>query len=330
MTRPIQTDPESGAALFSTLLIIAAMTVAALVAITALTSALQLARVGDARTEGYWQVRSAETVGQAIVAELVGRTEGNLTDRTPGLGEPIEFPLREGGLVTARIRDASNCFNLNAIAVAGDGGWSVNGDAMEDFERLILALDLTLYDAQRLSEALADWIDSDTLVRPNGAEDAAYSQLEIPYRTGSAPLQGWRELRAIGPFTPEIIELLRPVACVRPSYRQTVLNLNTLTPLQAPLLVSLYAEDLSVQEARRVIEQRPTTGWSDELELREIDVIKAIAVNRFNPGAVDTRSSWFSVDGSVYISGLHNRFELLYAVESNGNTALVWRRYGED
>lgn len=323
-------DRETGAALFSTLLIIAAMTIAALVATTALTSALQLARTGDARTDGYWQVRSSEVAGQAILAELIDRTEGNLTERTPGLGEVIEFPLQSGGLVSARILDATNCFNLNALAVPGDGGWAVNADALEDFRNLLLALDLSLYEADQLADALADWIDTDSLVRPNGAEDPAYSQLDLPYRTAGAPLQSWRELRAIGPFTPELIERLRPVACVRPAYQQTVLNINTMTPEQAPLLSALYASDLTPQDARRVLEQRPTTGWTSSEELREVDIIKAITLTQINPGAVDTRSTWFGVDGSVYTSGLHNRFELLYAVDSDGRTVLVWRRYGED
>lgn len=330
MTHRPDTDPESGAALFSTLLIIAAMTIAALVAMTALTSALQLARIGDSRTDGFWQVRSSEVAGQAILADLIDRTDGKLTERTPGLGEVIEFPLQSGGLVSARIQDGTNCFNLNALAVPGDGGWAINDDALDAFKALLLALDLSLYEADQLSGALADWIDTDSLVRPNGAEDPGYSQLDPPYRTAGAPLQGWRELRAIGPYTPELIERLRPVACVRPTYRQSVLNINTLTPLQAPLLSALYASELTPQDARRVLEQRPTTGWSSIEELREVDIIKAITLTQIDPGAVDTRSTWFRIDGSVYTSGLHNRFELLYAVESDGRTALVWRRYGED
>lgn len=60
---------------------------------------------------------------------------------------------------------------------------------------------------------------------------------------------------------------LRPFVCALPTSQLSPLNLNSLRPEDAPLLVMLTDGALSLSGARRVIAARPAAGWSSVFEL---------------------------------------------------------------
>ena len=320
---------DEGAALLSVLLLVAAMSVAALVAVEAIARATELARLTRDRGEVQWMLRSGETVGGVLVKDVLVRSEGHINAATPGLGEVFSFPV-DRGVVTVRIGEASNCFNLNALAEPGDGGWSVVDGELQAYKRLIMALGFGNYEADVLGDSLADWIDSDGSSRGNGAEDAYYSELEKPYRAAGTPLENIRELRAIGPYTPELIAQLAQLVCVRPTSEQSVLNLNTLTDIQSPLLVALLTPEISAETAFDLISRRPATGWFTLEAFLSEPEMNALATERLRLGTVSVQSTHFLVTGSVTMSDLEIPFEYHYGPGENEAVQLLWRRTGED
>ena len=322
-------DRESGAALLSILLVVAAMSVVALVAVEAITRATRLATITTDRAENFWYVRSSEAAGGSLVSELLRLTEGRLVDVTPRVGQPITFPL-EDGVIMAQLDDASNCFNLNALASREDDVWTVDETEYNRLNRTLTAYGFGGYEADEMSDAIADWIDSDTLSRPNGAEDAYYTALDPAYRSAGGPLESMRELLSIGPFTPERFEAVRPILCVRPSRDPSVLNINTLRPEQSALLTGLFSAELEPEVARRLIEERPLGGWPSTEAFLAMEAVQQITESEIDSGAIDVLSRQFSIIGSVSVSQLVTRFELLYEVDNTGRGALVWRRYGDE
>jgi general secretion pathway protein K len=72
-------------------------------------------------------------------------------------------------------------------------------------------------EAVRLSDAMADWIDSDERPAPNGAEDDVYRAGPVPYRPPNRLIGDVSELRAVRGMTPVLYQRLRPWLCALPA-----------------------------------------------------------------------------------------------------------------
>ncbi|MEL6956418.1 MAG: type II secretion system minor pseudopilin GspK [Pseudomonadota bacterium] len=322
-------ERESGAALLSVLMVVAAMSVVALVSVEAIARATRLAQLTSTRTDVFWFARSAEAAGKVYVSDLYELTNGRLSDATPRIGEPIT-QVTETGALTARLDDATNCFNLNALVEPSDIGWTVQPAALGQLETLFSAMGLGQYESDQMAHALADWIDSDTVSRPSGAEDGYYGGLEPSYRTPGGLLENIREVKAVGPFDGERYRMAKTVLCVRPDRNQSVLNVNTLQPEQAGLLTALFSSELEPEIARQLIASRPLGGWPTIDAFLALEPITEIASDAMSVSTVDVVSSHFSILGEVSTSGQITRFELLYGIDNDSSAALLWRRYGDD
>lgn len=320
---------DTGAALLSVLLVVAAMSVVVLIAVDAVSRATRLAALTNERTEHFWVTRSAEAAGLSYVARLLENTDGRLNDATPLVGEVVTQPL-DSGTIALRLDEATNCFNLNALAETSELGWTADEREVERLQALFEARGFGPYESDQLAHSIADWIDTDTVSRPAGAEDAYYAGLEPSYRTAGTPLENIRELKSIGPFIQDSYDAVQAITCVRPDVGQSVLNLNTLRPDQAALLTAFFSSELAEDTAREVIEARPLGGWEDVAEFLELPEIQQISAEFKNPSAIDIVSSFFSLSGEVVISQQTTRFELLYGVDETDTAKLLWRRYGED
>lgn len=321
---------ERGAALLSVLLIVAAMTVAAVVAMDAVSRSVALAKASQSRGQAYWFARSAEAISVAAVQELESLTAMNLTPETPRLGEVVTFNAGTA-LIEARLSDATNCFNLNGLAA------SLNEDASNDptnsveaYSRLLEGVGLFASDADVLVDSVADWIDLDSQPRTRGAEDGYYASQSPPYRTSGTLLENRRELRAIMGYTDEVRAAIAPVTCVRPEIDQSSLNVNMLTEEQAPLLVALYSSGLDAEDAKRVLFRRPQGGWPDIESFKAEPLIQQIAPDNRNDALIDVRSQYIRVDGFVSYDSGRLPFEILLAAKPNEPVRVLWRRYGDE
>lgn len=148
---------------------------------------------------------------------------------------PTEVP---GGKITGRLRDMNGCLNINQL-IRGD---TVNEVERQRWDRLLQILKLDV----GLTEAVIDWIDSDSTPLPRGAEDLSYLLLTPPYRAANQPMRHVSELRLVRGIDAEVFAALEPHVCAAPA--ESALNVNTAS-LQ--VLMSL-APDMSEVIARRL------------------------------------------------------------------------------
>ncbi|MDH5513412.1 MAG: type II secretion system minor pseudopilin GspK, partial [Gammaproteobacteria bacterium] len=163
------------------LALITAMLVVAVAATTAAYLALD---------QQIWQ-RQTENLSERAQAEVVraGALEWAITILAKDAKESKSDNLKEdwakklpslpveGGLVTGEIVDAQSKFNLNNL-VSDNEPSALN---IGIFQHLLKSLDID----PNLSDAVIDWIDSDTNARPGGAEDIDYLQTKTPYRAAN-------------------------------------------------------------------------------------------------------------------------------------------------
>ncbi len=319
---------ERGAALITVLLIIAAMSVVAVGLTQIVSQATQRARLLDAQAQLRFHAVSAEQVAISHLGGLIAQVGGRLSEVTPGLGEAQIFPI-EGGQVTVVARDASNCFNVNSL-VLGRPETELTGEdkAIVDFREMVEEAGFDPGEASALTSALVDWMDSDNVPGPSGAEDAFYLG-ELPaYRTSGQPLADLSELRAIRGFHGAPIQALEPLICVREvpvAPTRPSLNINTLQPEQAPLLVLAFSGALRIDEARRVIAARPTGGWPELEAFLEEPEIANIAPDSRRLEMLSTVSRYMEVRADVAYRGQTMSLKILLEAQPGENVRTLRR-----
>lgn len=293
---------ESGAALLAVLLLVA---VTGAIAAAAM-EGLRLSRAVAANATALDQARAhADGVEQLTLLTLDDLVAGNPERTMLGTGwngAVRRIPMPGGALAEARLRDGGNCFNINSV-VEGEpqGMLARRPSGVAQFIGLMMVLGTGESDARRVAEAAADWVDSDTVPGPGGAEDEAYSGGDEPYRTANSLFVEPSELRAVAGMTPELYRGLSPWLCALPVSDLAPINLNTLTPDQAPLLAMLAPGQISLDRARAVLGQRPAGGWGSQVEFWRIGAMRGLAVPLDVQLQPQLRTRWFALDLRVQL-----------------------------
>lgn len=96
---------------------------------------------------------------------------------------------------------------------------NVNRASVEELGRFLIALRIDAGDADRLSQAIADWRDADSEHRARGAEVDRYLEEDRAILPANGPFAAVTELRHVIGMTPEILERIEPMVTVDGSGR---------------------------------------------------------------------------------------------------------------
>lgn len=197
--------------------------------------------------------------------------------------------------------NANNSNNNTANAGRQRSGNNPAGtitDQMTAFMQMLTVADLQIssYEAETLRDSLADWLDEDSQMRPYGAEDADYEAKSPPYLAANRLMTSQSELRLVNGVKPQWMRKLMPLVCVIPDEDSLTINVNTLTEARAPVLAGLTG--LNIDQARSLINGRPSNGWKNPDDFLAEPVINTLNLN-------NTQRSWFSVTTQYFI--LHTK-----------------------
>ena len=294
---------ERGAALLTVLLLVAVMAVVASTALERLALATRMTGNGGAVDQARAFADAASEVARLKIGDLVAASPGKTTLAGNWMGTPQTIPM-PGGMATARVSDGGNCFNLNSV-VAGDSeaNLKVRPVGVAQFQALLQALGVDARQAQGAAASLADWIDTDSVPQPGGAEDEVYAQAARPYRAANRFMVDPSELRAVAGVTPAIYDLVRPWICALPTADLSPININTLLPDQAPLFAMLLQGQLSVAQARQLLAQRPAEGYGSTVQFWAPLAAQGISPLEEAANQVKLTTGFFRVDVSVNVGG---------------------------
>jgi general secretion pathway protein K len=174
------------------------------------------------------------------------------------------------GVVSGKIIDSSNCFNINALVSRNNNTYKPNKENIAIFERL---LSLSEIESNLIDEAIdqiIDWIDADDNPRAFGLEDYYYSgPLNNPKEYTSArifySIQEIKSLPAIRDIGWQVFE---KYFCALPDNDLSI-NINTITGNKSLLLSSLF-ENLPYSDAEYVIDNIPEDGIKNLNELSNL------------------------------------------------------------
>jgi general secretion pathway protein K len=293
-------ERERGAALLAVLVVVAVTGALAAAGMEKLRLSAALAANGAALDQARGYALGLEQLLALTVEDVQAKSPGRTTLAGGWNGRSRSFPLPNGAIATAQVRDGGNCFNLNGL-VSGDPvtGLRAEPAGIARFARLMTLIGIPEPEAARIADSAADWADTDGTPRPLGAEDPDYAAAERPYRAANTWFAEPSELRAVAGVTPESYARLRPWICALPAAGPGTINVNTLAPAEAPLLAMLDAR-LGLEEARRAIAARPQAGWSN-VE----DFARAARLQLPQPALAQlgVRTDWFAFDLRVELDG---------------------------
>jgi general secretion pathway protein K len=198
-------------------------------------------------------------------------------DLTENWAKPLPPLAVEGGQVTGLITDAQGLFNLNNLVRNG----KPSAPDIGIFQHLLLSFSID----PNLTDAVVDWIDTDSNTLPYGAEDLDYLQMKTPYRAANQPMQSVDELRLVRGYTPEIVEKLRPWITALP--QPTEINVNT-APKE---VLSALFYTLPAPAIEQIVSQRP---YKDQAELAK-KIQELAAGKEIPPAFYGVKSSCFEV-----------------------------------
>ena len=163
------------------------------------------------------------------------------------------IPL-DNGQVRGAIVDAQARLNVNAL---GDSG------ARADLERARI----TRLFAQRggpvgAVDAIADWIDRDSIVRDGGAEDAFYASRQAPGLAANAAVSRVAELAEVKGVTTTTLAAVAPFLAALPA--GTPVNVNT----ASPEVLTAIVDKLDGESLAKLLAARAQSPFNNLAEFR--------------------------------------------------------------
>ena len=177
------------------------------------------------------------------------------------------FELNQG-VVTGKISDASNCFNINAIVKKVNNDFKPNEKNIEVFRRLMSFNEVDLNLADEAIDQIIDWIDKDSNPRAYGLEDYYYSgPLNNPKEyTASRLFYSVAELKSLPAIRSIGWEIFNKNFCALPD-NSLKININTLKINNDYLFSSMF-KNMSFTDAQYILDNIPEEGFKDITELK--------------------------------------------------------------
>ncbi|WP_407352264.1 type II secretion system minor pseudopilin GspK [Luteimonas sp. R10] len=317
---------QRGIALLTVLLLVAVMAVLVMGVLDDIRFGLRRADNAQSVAQAQWHALGAEALALAQIERLAARDPGRTTSEGDWNGRAFVFPV-ESGAISARLSDATACFNLNSVVEGGASTYFANDPGVAQYVVLLQALGFSEHEAHALADSLVDWIDSDQQREGLGHEDATYARGRDGYRTAGTLLAETSELRAIHGYTAEVYARLRPHVCALPNVDLSPVNVNTLREEDAAIVRMLAEDTLDDARARRVIAARPAGGWPDVSAFWNAADTAPLAGTE---GQIELFTRYFRLHAEVEVGPAQVVLSALFEHDGSGPPRLLARRWSAE
>lgn len=176
--------------------------------------------------------------------------------------QPLETQ-GEDYTVVSQVDDAQDCFNVNNPLAADKVAQDKNASTVPEKPRKEKIVEQILTDggisqtaAEEIYQQLVDYLDGDATTVKEGAEMDAWSGVVPARQPANQMMRTLAEIKLLPAFPAAAYPKVSKLLCALPDSASKV-DVNTLTPEQAPLLAALFPGKLTADDAVRLIESRP-------------------------------------------------------------------------
>lgn len=212
-----------------------------------------------------WAMQAQEKVAKdRLQADASGESKALSPDGD--WHQPLET-RGEDYTVVGQVEDAQDCFNVNNLLAVEKVAQGQNLPAVPEkprreqiVEQLLTESGLSQTNAEEVYLQLVDYLDGDTTTAKEGAETDAWAGVVPARQPANQMMRTIAEITLLPAFPAAAYPKVSKLLCALPDAASKV-DVNTLKPEQAALLAALFPGKLNEDDAVRLIESRPETGW---------------------------------------------------------------------
>ncbi|NIH42798.1 type II secretion system minor pseudopilin GspK [Enterobacter asburiae] len=182
--------------------------------------------------------------------------------------QPLET-RGEDYTVVSQVEDAQDCFNVNNLLAAEKIPQGQNAPAVPEkprneqiVEQILTESGISHATAEEVYQQLVDYLDGDATTAKDGAESDAWAGVVPARQPANQMMRTIAEIKQLPAFPAAAYPKVSKLLCALPDSASKV-DVNTLKPEQAALLAALFPGKLTVDDAVRLIDSRPETGWEN-------------------------------------------------------------------
>lgn len=182
--------------------------------------------------------------------------------------QPLET-RGEDYTVVSQVEDAQDCFNVNNLLTAEKIAQGQNVPVTPEksrkaqiVEQLLTESGLSHSAAEEVYQQLVDYLDGDTTTAKEGTETDAWAGVVPARQPANQMMRTIAEITLLPAFPATAYPKVSKLLCALPDSASKV-DVNTLKPVQAALLAAMFPGKLNEDDALRLIESRPETGWEN-------------------------------------------------------------------
>ncbi len=324
---PTMRKNQGGVALIVVLLVVAIVSLLA----TEMTGRLQLnirkvSAIKD-NNQAYWFAIGAEQLAIKALTQQIELDNDIIHLEQPWATTEINYPI-PGGSISGELIDMRTCFNLNALSEKPQGQTTFEPEDI--FTTLIenVLQDVPSLDRDMLVGTLLDWLDSDAQLSNYGAEDSDYQSLEFPYLAANNKLVNTSELRLLNNMSADLMTRLLPYVCTLPNTNELIINVNTLTDEQAPLLSAMLGSAVNESIAKQVIANRPPDGYQKVQDFLSISEISNAQLSQTQQDRFSVTTRYFSLQTKTQYNNTSFNLTTLFKIEENKPMTVIRREFG--
>ncbi|MBE3286753.1 type II secretion system minor pseudopilin GspK [Enterobacter cloacae complex sp. P31C] len=182
--------------------------------------------------------------------------------------QPLET-RGEDYTVVSQVEDAQDCFNVNNLLAADKIPQGQNAPAVPEkprneqiVEQILTESGISHATAEEVYQQLVDYLDGDATTAKDGAESDAWAGVVPARQPANQMMRTIAEIKQLPAFPAAAYPKVSKLLCALPDSASKV-DVNTLKPEQAALLAALFPGKLTEDDAVRLIDSRPETGWEN-------------------------------------------------------------------
>ncbi|HDR2821685.1 TPA: type II secretion system minor pseudopilin GspK [Enterobacter bugandensis] len=182
--------------------------------------------------------------------------------------QPLET-RGEDYTVVSQVEDAQDCFNVNNLLAAEKIPQGQNVPAVPEkprneqiVEQILTESGISHTTAEEVYQQLVDYLDGDATTAKDGAESDAWAGVLPARQPANQMMRTIAEIKQLPAFPVAAYPKVSKLLCALPDSASKV-DVNTLKPEQAALLAALFPGKLTEDDAVRLIDSRPETGWEN-------------------------------------------------------------------
>ncbi|EOF9300416.1 type II secretion system minor pseudopilin GspK [Enterobacter bugandensis] len=217
------------------------------------------------------QLRWAMQAQEKVVKDRL-QTDATGENKALNLDGDWHQPLETRGedyTVVSQVEDAQDCFNVNNLLAAEKIPQGQNAPAVPEkprneqiVEQILTESGISHTTAEEVYQQLVDYLDGDATTAKDGAESDAWAGVLPARQPANQMMRTIAEIKQLPAFPVAAYPKVSKLLCALPESASKV-DVNTLKPEQAALLAALFPGKLTEDDAVRLIDSRPETGWEN-------------------------------------------------------------------